>query len=170
MVREALTNYLSLASGLTDVTRQRARAAARALVSQGEATVEQVTGLAEEIVQTSRANRSALLHLIRYEIERALGRLGLATADQTGSLQRRISELERTVRELRATREPAAGAKRAATRAPRAPAKAAKTAKATKKTTKATKATRTASRTTSTNGARPAKKSATSGSDRAGAP
>ncbi len=39
MVRDALSNYLTLASGLTEVTRQRARAAAKALVAQGGATV-----------------------------------------------------------------------------------------------------------------------------------
>ena len=56
MVRDALSNYLTLASGLTEVTRQRARAAAKALVAQGGATVEQVSSLAEEMLHTSRAN------------------------------------------------------------------------------------------------------------------
>ena len=36
MVREAMRNYVTLAAGLTDVTKQRATQAAKALVSQGE--------------------------------------------------------------------------------------------------------------------------------------
>jgi len=38
MVKDALRGYLSLASGLTEITAARARAAARSLVEQGEAT------------------------------------------------------------------------------------------------------------------------------------
>ena len=102
MVREVLTGYLALANGLTEVTRQRAAAAARALAAQGEATAGQVSGLAEEILETSKANRAALVSLVRYEIDRALGRIGLASADELTTLQRRIGELERTIRRLRA--------------------------------------------------------------------
>ena len=102
MVREVLTGYLALANGLTEVTRQRAAAAARALAAQGEATAGQVSGLAEEILETSKANRVAMVNLVRYEIDRALGRIGLASADELTTLQRRIGELERTIRRLRA--------------------------------------------------------------------
>ena len=80
MVREALTGYWSLVSGLTEVTVERARAAARAMLAQGEATRDQVTGLAQEITEASRANRAALLSLIRYEAERAAGRSSASPA------------------------------------------------------------------------------------------
>ena len=49
-MRGALKAYLSLATGLTEVTRLRAVAAARALVSSGEATAEQVSSLAEDLL------------------------------------------------------------------------------------------------------------------------
>ena len=39
MVLDGLKDYLQLASGLTDVTRERALAAAKTLVAQGEASV-----------------------------------------------------------------------------------------------------------------------------------
>ncbi|HVQ89984.1 MAG TPA: hypothetical protein VMU51_03020 [Mycobacteriales bacterium] len=104
MVREALTNYLTLASGLTEVTKKRAQKAAKALVAQGEAKVGQVSGLAEEILETSRANRSALVSLVRYEVDRALGHVGLVTAEELATLQRRIAELEKALRD-----RPAAG-------------------------------------------------------------
>jgi hypothetical protein len=41
-VFEGLRSYLQLASGLTEVSRQRAMAAARSLISQSGAGVEQV--------------------------------------------------------------------------------------------------------------------------------
>lgn len=91
---DALKNYLNLASGVTDVTRQRAVAAAKALQASGEATAEQVQNLADELLVSSRNNRDALLALVRYEVDRALNRLGLATADEVASLQRRVTSLE----------------------------------------------------------------------------
>jgi polyhydroxyalkanoate synthesis regulator phasin len=101
MVRDALSNYLTLASGLTEVTRQRARAAAKALAAQGGATAEQVGGLAEDILQTSRANRAALGSLVRYEIEHALARLGLATSEEVATLRHRVADLEQALRSER---------------------------------------------------------------------
>src|SRR6266516_674615 len=146
MVRDALSNYLTLASGLTEVTRQRARAAAKALVAQGGATVEQVGTLAEEVLQTSRANRAALVNLVRYEIENTLGRVGLASAEEVASLRQRITELERAAARDRAGSAEAAAAgpntaratKKATKKAtPAKPAKAAKATKVTKATKKA---------------------------------
>jgi polyhydroxyalkanoate synthesis regulator phasin len=127
MVREALTNYLSLASGLTEVTRQRARDVAKALAAQGEATREQVGGIAEEILTTSRANRHALVNLVRFEVDRALGRLGLATGDDMTALQKRVTDLEAQVKALSLT--PAA-APAPVPAPPAAKPKAAKAAKA----------------------------------------
>jgi polyhydroxyalkanoate synthesis regulator phasin len=134
-VREAVTNYLTLASGLTEVTRKRATAAAKALVAQGEATVEQVSGLAEEIVETSRSNRAALVNLMRYEIDRTLSRLGMATADEVTALRGRIAELERQLAEAQAASATpaeattkAAGTKRAGTKAAGAKTAGARTA------------------------------------------
>lgn len=101
MVREALTGYWSLVSGLTEVTVERARTAARQLVSQGEATRDQVTALTKEITETSRANREALVHLVRYEAERAAGKLGFASTDELTVLQGRVRDLERDIAALR---------------------------------------------------------------------
>lgn len=99
-MRDALKAYLTLAGSLTEVTRQRAAAAARALVSQGEATAEQVGALAEDLVEQSRANREAVTALVKFEVDRTLGRVGLASADEVAELSARIRVLEATVREL----------------------------------------------------------------------
>jgi polyhydroxyalkanoate synthesis regulator phasin len=138
MVREALTGYWSLVGGLTEVTVERARAAARAMLAQGEATRDQVTGLAQEITEASRANRAALLSLIRYEAERAAGRLGFASADEVTTLQGRVRELERSIAELRAAAAATAPAAGAARKAPAR--KAAEKKPAEKKPAKAAKA------------------------------
>ncbi len=99
---DALKNYLALASGLTEVTRQRAVGAAKALVAQGEATAEQVGALAEDLLSQSRENRQAVATLVRYEVDRTLGRVGLASAAEVTVLTSRVRALEAAVRELRA--------------------------------------------------------------------
>ena len=58
---DAVKNYLALANGVTEVTRQRAVSAAKALVASGEATAEQVGNLADDLLTTSRNNRDTVL-------------------------------------------------------------------------------------------------------------
>lgn len=114
MVLDGLRGYLQLANGLTDVTRDRARAAARALVAQGEAGVgavlpggvrAQVSGLTEDLIATSKANRDLLVGLVRVEVERTVARLGLVSAAElqaatlrAQALEDRVHELERALR------------------------------------------------------------------------
>lgn len=131
-VRDALKAYLSLGGGLTEITRQRAVATARALVAQGEATAEQVSGIAEDLVVQSRANREAVIALVAFEVERAVGLVGLASADEVGELAARLRVLETEVRQLRthsadaSATPPAPEAAKASAKAAKVPAKAAK--------------------------------------------
>jgi polyhydroxyalkanoate synthesis regulator phasin len=143
MVKDALRGYLSLASGLTEITTARARAAARSLAEQGEATAGQVSALAEDLLATSRRNRESLLLLVRHEVEQAVRRLGVGASADVESLRTRVRELERTVRELRAAERGAASAG-----SPSSPAKkpAAKKTTAKKTTAKKTTAKKTAAK------------------------
>src|ERR1700712_3740516 len=123
---DAVKNYLALASGFSEVTRQRAVAAAKGLVSSGEATAEQVSSLADDLLTTSRNNRDTILALVRYEIDRALTRLGLATSEEIASLAQRLGTVESAVQEAEpAAPAPAASrpAKRATKSARKAPGK-----------------------------------------------
>ncbi len=169
---DAVKNYLSLASGVTEVTRQRATAAAKALAASGEATAEQVSNLADDLVVNSRNNRDAMLALVRFELDRALSRLGLATADEVTSLQRRVTVLEGAL----ALAAKAGDASATGSAAPRKASKATtprKSASATKSTSSAstpskaparkTAAKATAARKTAAK-ATPAKKAASGGS------
>lgn len=131
-MRDALKSYLALAGGVTELTRQRAVAAAKALVSQGEATAEQVTGLAEDLLAQSRQNREAVVALVSFEVDRTLARVGLATADEVGQLTGRIRELEQQIRTLTAPAATAPAKKVPAKKVPakKAPARKAPAAKA----------------------------------------
>jgi hypothetical protein len=110
MVLDVLRGYVQLVSGVTEEPRQRAAAAARSMLAQAgsaEASTsgqfqQQVAAVAEELVITSRANRELLLGLIRTEVERALGRLGIASADEVHALQRSVDRLERLIRSQQA--------------------------------------------------------------------
>lgn len=119
MVRDAVRAYLGLAAGIGTLTQQRAVAAARALVSSGEATAEQVTSLADDLLATSKANREAVAGLVRVEVERALGRLGLATAEDVRAVTARLAAVEGTARAAgRSTTSRAEPAKKSTTRTP----------------------------------------------------
>jgi polyhydroxyalkanoate synthesis regulator phasin len=122
MVLDGLRGYLELANGLSDVTRERARVAAKSLVAQGEASVgavlpeslkAQVASLTEDLIATSKANRALLIGLVGTEVERATAHLGLAMARELDSaksraqrLEQRVADLERQVREALAGSAP----------------------------------------------------------------
>ncbi|HTL24772.1 MAG TPA: phasin family protein [Mycobacteriales bacterium] len=130
-MKDAIKGYLALATGLTDVTRQRATSAAKALVAQGEATAGQVQSLADDLVAQSKSNREAVVALVRYEVDKALGRVGLVSKDEVDALQARIKSLEAQLRAgtpAKAAPAKKAPAKKAA--AKRAPAKKAPAKKA----------------------------------------
>ncbi|MEW2429803.1 hypothetical protein AB0877_17480 [Micromonospora sp. NPDC047644] len=105
-MQDAWRAYLELAMGLTEAPRKKAQDVARRLVGSGGATAAQLQALGEELVTTGAANREALTKLVRFEVDRALGAVGLATADEVAELTRRVHDLERQLREARST-EPA---------------------------------------------------------------
>lgn len=157
MVLEGLRGYLQIASGLTDVTRQRATAVARSLVTQGAEGLgqvgvgdlrEQVSGIAEDLFAMGKANRELLVGLVRGEVERQVGRLGLVSAAELDAATRRAARLESRVRELErqlATTSAGSGAPRAAAGTPakkvaKAPVKKAPAKKAAATKAAATKA------------------------------
>ena len=151
MVLDGLRGYLQLASGLTDVTRERALAAAKAVATQGAAGVNavvpapvttQVSTLTEDLLAASKANRALLLHLIQAEIERSVARLGLVSAHELDAAARRAKGLEKRVAELEEELGRSSTARKAAnTRAKKATAKKRTTKKRTTKKTTAKKST-----------------------------
>ena len=114
MAQEAWRAYLELAIGATDATRKKATKAVKRLVGKSAVSAEQLQNMAEDLVRTSAANRDAMTKLVRYELDRALGAVGLATADEVAGLTARVRELEAQLKAAKATpaavaAEPAVG-------------------------------------------------------------
>jgi polyhydroxyalkanoate synthesis regulator phasin len=107
MRQEAWRAYLEMALGITEASGKKALKTAKRLVGKGSVSAEQLQGLADELVRTSAANREAITNLVRVELERALGALGLAKADEVETLTARVRELEA---QLQAVKAPAAAA------------------------------------------------------------
>jgi polyhydroxyalkanoate synthesis regulator phasin len=101
MVMDALRGYVQLANGLTEVTKQRAQQAAKALLQQTGAdaltsgVTTKVSDLAEEIVATSKSNRQLLQAIVANEVEGAVARLGFVRSEEVAALARRVDGLER---------------------------------------------------------------------------
>ncbi|MDX1657943.1 MAG: phasin family protein [Nitriliruptorales bacterium] len=128
-MNDALQRYLEAASGLGNLTKQRAEKIARQLVKQGEAASDQVGELVEDLLDRQRRNREAVTEMVRAETQRVVRKMGLATSTEVGQLAAEVDELRDQLAEVRA----ATDASEAAT-----PAKQSKTAK--KKPKKAAKA------------------------------
>jgi polyhydroxyalkanoate synthesis regulator phasin len=101
-VQDAWRAYLELALGVTEASKKKAQKAAKRLVGRGGATAVQLQTMAEDLVTTSVANREALTKLVRYEVDRALGAVGLATAEEVAELTKRVHDLERQLQEAEA--------------------------------------------------------------------
>ena len=97
---------------------QRAVVVARSLLAQGidlatqggDAVSGQVQEAAEDILEDTKASRDAVVTLVRTEIDRAVGRLGLVREDELAAMRRHVERLERQIADLRAAQEAAAEA------------------------------------------------------------
>jgi polyhydroxyalkanoate synthesis regulator phasin len=163
MVMDALRGYVQLANGLTEVTKQRAQQAAKALLQQTGADAltsgltTKVSDLADEIVATSKSNRQLLQAIVANEVEGAVARLGFVRSEEVAALTRRVKILEQELADATAN---AAAAPAAPVKAAPAKSAAAKKASARKATVKKAAAKKTATKSTATKAAKkaPAKK------------
>ncbi|QUX30866.1 membrane fusogenic activity family protein [Nocardiopsis akebiae] len=109
MVVDAVRTYLDAASGLTELSRKQAVAAAKALLrangpaapaaAEGESLPprvgQSIQNLAGELIETSQANRAAIAELVRSEVGRQLERMDVVPRADHERLVRRVAELER---------------------------------------------------------------------------
>ena len=129
---DAWRAYLEVAMGLSQASRRKAEQIARDLIGRGGATASQLQNMAEELLAAGRANREALAKLVRYELERAVGAVGLASADEVRALEERVRQLERELRAAGRSAEAPAAPQAPGTQAPQAAEAAAKKATAKK--------------------------------------
>ncbi len=120
MLMDAIRGYIQIASGLTDATSEKAKEVAQALLSvAGMANptdvTSQVSGMAEEVLSTARAQRANLVALVRAEVTTVVDGSGLAKAADLDVLKSRLTkvaaDVEQLVKEL-----PGAGAREEAAR------------------------------------------------------
>lgn len=166
MVFESVRGYVQLASGLSELTRARATEAAHGLLSlqgtgleTGSKLAVQVSALAEELLVAATANRHSLTALVRSEVDAAVSRLGLVSAEKLAEAQAEAARLRAEVIALRSGSARASAPKKAAAKksaAKKAPARKATVKKATAKAS----AKKAATKKTPANKA-PAKKAAT---------
>src|SRR3982751_5785221 len=113
-MQDAWRAYLEMALGLAEAPRKKAQKVASDLVNRGGATAAQLQGLVEDLMSAGGANREALTNIVRYEVDRALGVVGLATAEEVTELTTRVRDLENQLRTAQAkavaTPDGAAGA------------------------------------------------------------
>ncbi|TDO35592.1 hypothetical protein EV643_1223 [Kribbella sp. VKM Ac-2527] len=139
MVMDALRGYVQLANGLTEVTKQRAQQAAKALLQQTGADAltsgltAKVSDLADEIVATSKSNRQLLQAIVANEVEGAVARLGFVRSEEVAALTRRVNLLQQELADAMANAAAAPAAPAKAAPAKSAPAKKAPVKKATVK-------------------------------------
>lgn len=91
----AWQRYLHLASGATQVTRQRAEQVVRTLVKRGEIAAERTEKAVDDLLKRSEQNRKTLAAVVRTETEKAVARLGLASQRDVDRLERKVERLER---------------------------------------------------------------------------
>jgi polyhydroxyalkanoate synthesis regulator phasin len=120
----------------TEVRRSQAHKRAMELVAQGQLARDQLGAYVDELIESSRRGAEELRTVVRTEVQRQLGGLGLATKNDLVALERRLRSSSSA-----ATRAPAkkAAAKKATAR--KSPAKKATAKKATAKKATAKKAT-----------------------------
>lgn len=159
-MQDAWRAYLELALGLTEASRKKATQIIKSLAEQSGAKVEDLQGTAEELLATGMANRESVAKLVRFELDRTLGKVGLATSEEVAELTARIQQLEIDLREARAQAEAAERAASAPNEGATAKSAAKKSTKSTaKKATKAASKKTTASKTTKKAAKKVAKKS-----------
>jgi polyhydroxyalkanoate synthesis regulator phasin len=109
MLMDAIRGYIQIASGLTDATSEKAKEVAQALLSVAgmanpSEVAGQVSGMADEVMSTAKAQRANLLALVRAEVTTVVDSSGLAKTADLDAIKARLaklaSEVEQLVREL----------------------------------------------------------------------
>lgn len=121
MVYDAVRGYLQLAMGLTEVTKQKANDAAKAVAGQlgiqGEDALagagaaagiasQQVQTLAEDLLAAARSNRKLITDLVRVEVDAVVNRLGITDPKQLDAVRATLSKLEEQLAGLVGVRRP----------------------------------------------------------------
>jgi polyhydroxyalkanoate synthesis regulator phasin len=118
----------------TEMRRSQAKRIAQDLMAQGQIARDQVAATVDELVEMSRRRTDELTRIVRQEVQRQLGALGIATRDDLERVERRIAAVASPASKA-AKKAPAKKTPAKKTTAKRAPAKRAPAKKAAAKKT-----------------------------------
>ncbi|MGV1010392.1 MAG: hypothetical protein ACOYBY_17630 [Dermatophilaceae bacterium] len=98
MLMDAIRGYIQIASGLTDATSEKAKEVAQSLLSVAgianpNEVAGQVSGMAEEVMSTAKAQRANLIALVRAEVTTVVDSSGLARSADLDALKSRLAKL-----------------------------------------------------------------------------
>ncbi|WP_211262471.1 phasin family protein [Nitriliruptor alkaliphilus] len=113
-MNKALQRYLDAASGITNLTTNKAEQVVKGLVRSGEAAGDQAESMVKDLLERQQRNREAVVALVKSETTRAVRAMGLATGNEVERLQKQVADLKR---ELTRVEREAAAAERAAKQA-----------------------------------------------------
>jgi polyhydroxyalkanoate synthesis regulator phasin len=91
----------------TELRRSQARRLASDLVAQGQLARDQLGAAVDELVEISRSRSEELRTIVRTEVQRQLGSLGLATKNDLVALERRLRATPAASTRAPAKRSPA---------------------------------------------------------------
>ena len=97
--------YLEAGMQFTEMRRSQARALAGDLVSTGQLARDQVAAAVDEMVAMSRRRTEELQDVVRAEVQRQLGSLGLATQADLRRLERKLNARPRSQEAAKQARE-----------------------------------------------------------------
>lgn len=100
-MQDAWRAYLELALGLTEASRKKATQIIKSLAEQSGEKVEDLQGMAQELLSQGMANRENVVKLVQFELDKALDKVGLATKDEVADLKSRVRQLEEELRQAR---------------------------------------------------------------------
>jgi polyhydroxyalkanoate synthesis regulator phasin len=101
-VRDEIRRIALFASGVGDLTRNRAEQIAKELVKSGEVRRDQAAGWAKTLFDASAENRQEIIRFIRSEMQHQVQALGLATTKDLEELERRLDRVESASRRMSA--------------------------------------------------------------------
>jgi polyhydroxyalkanoate synthesis regulator phasin len=97
----------------TEMRRSQAKRVAQELVSQGQIARDQLAATVDELVEMSRRRTEELTQVVRQEVQRQLGALGLATKEDLERVERRVAGVTGTASGARKAPAKKAAAKKA---------------------------------------------------------
>lgn len=98
MLLDAIKGYVQLVSGLSDATSEKAKEVAQGMLSAAgiaspNEVASQVSGMAEEVLSTARAQRESLVGLVRAEVTTVVDSSGLARNADLDAIKTRLTQL-----------------------------------------------------------------------------